>query len=201
VIARRASSLMLLLVLVLGLGSVPGAHAEGSASEKIARKALIVLRVLAYDRALASRAPGNEITVLIVNAPTAAGRADRDRWLSGFALIPNVKAGGRRVRAQSVELEAATTLDATIAKLRPALVIVGSGLAQDVPALQGITRKRRVLSFSMSERDVRAGLAVGLAETEDGDEIVINLEGARAEGAKFSAGLLELARLVDETRP
>jgi lysophospholipid acyltransferase (LPLAT)-like uncharacterized protein len=53
----------------------------------------------------------------------------------------------------------------------------------------------------MSERDVRAGLAVGLAETEDGDEIVINLEGARAEGAKFSAGLLELARLVDETRP
>ena len=199
--ARRVSSLVVVLALVLGLGWPRVAYAEQSESEKIARKVLIVLRVLAYDRSLATRAPGNEITVLIVNAPNAAGRADRDRWLSGFALIPNVKAGGRRVRAQTVELDSVTNLDASIAKLRPALVIVGSGLAQNVAAVQRVTRQRKVLSFSMSERDVRAGLAVGLAATEDGDEIVINLEGARAEGAKFSAGLLELARLVDESKP
>jgi hypothetical protein len=201
VIARRASLLAIVLAIVIGLGGPRAASAEPSASEQIARKALIVLRVLAYDRALATRAPGTEVTVLIVNAPTAAGRADRDRWLSGFALIPNVKAGGRRVRAQVVELDTVTTLDAAIAKLRPALIIVGAGLGNDIAAVQRVTRQRRVLSFSMSERDVRAGLAVGLTATDDGDEIVINLEGARAEGAKFSAGLLELARLVDETRP
>ena len=200
-IARGASLLALVIALVLALGGPRSAHAEPSASEEIARKALIVLRVLAYDRALATRAPGTEVTVLIVNAPTAAGRADRDRWLSGFALIPNVKAGGRRVRAQTVELDTTATLDAAAARLRPALIIVGAGLGNDIAAIQRVTRQRRVLSFSMSERDVRAGLAVGLAATEDGDEIVINLEGARAEGAKFSAGLLELARLVDETKP
>jgi hypothetical protein len=58
-----------------------------------------------------------------------------------------------------------------------------------------------VLSFSMREADVRAGVAVGLVVSEDGNEIVINREAARAEGAKLGAGLLQLARLVDGGAP
>jgi hypothetical protein len=37
--------------------------------------------------------------------------------------------------------------------------------------------------------------------SEDGNEIVINREAARAEGAKLGAGLLQLARLVDGGAP
>jgi hypothetical protein len=43
---------------------------------------------------------------------------------------------------------------------------------------------------------VDEGIAIGLDLKAERPEIVVNLEGARAEGADFTAQLLKLARLV-----
>jgi hypothetical protein len=107
-----------------------------------------------------------------------------------------VKAGGRLIRTSALEVTSESAFDLAIAQQRPALVLV-AGTA-DIAMVRRVTRRRQALSFSMREGDVRAGVAFGLVVSEDGNEIVVNLVAARAEGAKLGAGLLQLARLVDE---
>jgi hypothetical protein len=179
----------------------PAAAAPSADAEVMARHVLIALRVLAYDRALSTRVATTDVVVMIVSAPTKASHDDRDRWLSGFALLPNVKTGGKRVRATAVDLTTEKAFDEAIAKGRPALLIVGPGLEKDLATIRRITRKYSVLSFSPREAEVRKGIAFGTAEEGDDKRVVVNVDAARAEGVKFAAGLLQLARLVEESQP
>lgn len=188
-----------ILVVLLALVVPRGAHAEpDTATEARARQVLIVLRVLAYDRALATRAPGHRLSVLILHDSSKTSQSEAALWLAGFALVPNVKVGGRQIRPVSVEVSSEQALDAALALHRPALVI--SAGVSDVAMVRRVTRKHQAMSFSPREADIRTGFAFGIVQTEDGNEIVINLEAARAEGAKLGAGLLQLARLVEAPR-
>jgi hypothetical protein len=190
-------ALALVIALMMGLVVPRTAHADTDAEAR-ARQVLIVLRVLAYDRELAKRAPGERVGVVIVHDGTKAGRAEAARWMAGFRLIPNVKAGGRLIAVSELESTKEASFDLAIAQQRPGLVIVAN--SSDIAMLQRVTRRRQVLSFSMREADVRAGIAYGLVVSEDGNEIVVNLDAARREGAKLGAGLLQLARLVEAPR-
>jgi len=175
---------------------------DGDDDETLAgRRALIVLRILAYDKALATRAPGDEVIVFIVAGPGAASRAERDRWLAGFALLPKVKAGGRPVRAMPVDYRDVAGFDALAAFHHPAAMIVSEGLGFAAPALRRVARARHVVAVSTRETEVRDGFAIGLIAGDSRDEIVVNLEAAREQGARFGAGLLQLARLVGAGQP
>jgi hypothetical protein len=185
-----------LVALALGLG-VARADEGDDEQTAAARRAVIVLRILAYDRALATRSPGSEAVVFVVAGPDKRGRAERDLWLAGFALLPRVKVGGRPVRAVAIDYEDAAKLDALAARQHPAAMIVTDGLGGAASALRGVASARQVLAVSLREAEVRDGYAIGLIAGEKRDEIAINLEAARGEGARFGAGLLQLARIVD----
>lgn len=188
----KACILMILIALVVPRTARADAD---DATEARARQVLIVLRVLAYDRALATRAPGDRVGVMIVHDSSNTGRADAAMWRAAFGLLPKVKVGGRHIRAITTELASEASLDTLIAQQRPALVII-AGVA-DVAKIRRVTRKHSAMSFSAKEADVRAGVAFGIVPTEDGHDILVNREGALAEGAKLGAGLLQLARLVE----
>ena len=183
------------LAIVLGLAGVVRAESD---DEVAARHLLIALRVLAYDRALADRVTGSDIVVVVIHADTDAGRADRDRWLAGFALVPNVKVSGKPVRAMAIALD--DKLDANLAASHPALAIVSAGIT-DIKAIRRATRAHHVLSFSLRDSDARDGLSVAYRERDDGNELLVNLDASRAEGVRFAAGLLQSAHLVEEGKP
>lgn len=189
------------VILVLALWSARVAHADVSEQDakQAGRRALVVLRVLAYDKALAARSKEPEVVVLLV-AKGSAGRVERERWRAGFALLPSVRVGGRPVRVIDADY-AEGTFDKLVAAQHPAVVIVMSDVADDPSGVIRVTRAHHALTFSPSERAVRAGLAVALVPAAERDEIFINLDAARAEGARFGAGLLQLVTLVDESEP
>ena len=166
-----------------------------------ARQVLIALRVLAYDKALAERTSGGVVTIVVVSSGRAASREERARWLAGFALLPHVKVGGRSVRVVALDLGSEAALDAQLAKHGPALMIVASDLGAATDGLRKLARARKIITLSRREDAVRGGLAIGLISGHERDEIVINLEASRAQGARFGAGLLQLARLVEEGSP
>ena len=183
-----------IIVLLLAVAAPRMAHAD-DATEARAREALIVLRVLAYDRALATRAPGERVGVMIVHDSSKESRIDAALWSAAFNLLPNVKVGGRHLRVFTFAVTADQAFEMSLAQQHPALVIMAG--VSDVARLARATRKHRAMSFSSREADVRAGLAFGIVRTEDGHEIVVNREAALSEGAKLGAGLLQLARLVE----
>ncbi len=66
--------------------------------------------------------------------------------------------------------------------------------------LAALTRSHDVLSITTREADVVKGLALGVVPGKTRDEIVVNVRAAAAEGVKFDAGLLQLARTVEGPR-
>jgi hypothetical protein len=187
------------LLVLLCLLATTTAHAEPTEGEAkaSARQVLITLRILAYDKALAERHPGDAVTIAIVSGSSAAGRAERERWQAGFALVPKVKVGGRMVRVIAFDYGSRAAFDAALAKHAPAAVIVAHDL-EAFADIRKVTRARHTLSIA-GHRALRAGLSVAVVPREERDEILINLEASRAEGVRFAAGLLQLAKIIEDS--
>ncbi|GEM_PF-1997658 len=193
-IARIAA---LALCLAVGLAHAAPSDAEAKAA---GRQILIALRILSYDKQLAERSPGTAITIALVSSPTTDGRALRQRYEAGFALMPKAKVGGRALRLVSFDAGNDKAITAALTAKAPSVVIVVDDLGNRLAALKTAARARRVLTISLREADVTKGLSVGIVAGREREQIVINVEASRAEGVKFGAGLLQLARLVEAKR-
>jgi hypothetical protein len=179
-------------VLMVGLGHAASADAADD------RRALVMLRVLAYDNHLAERA-GDEVRIVIVYPPGDAGAAERARWVAAFASARKLKLDGRPVVVTAHRFESASALGKALHDLHAVALLACDGLARAIAVgdLAAVTRANKVLSFSTREREVVKGLAVGVVPGSSRDEIVVNVRAAAAEGVKFDAGLLQLARSVE----
>jgi YfiR/HmsC-like len=161
------------------------------------RRALVMLRVLAYDKQLTQRS-GNDLRVIVVYPSGDAGAAERERWMAAFGKVRKVKVDGRSVVVAAHQFESGVALDKVLDTLHPAALVACDGLLKQIAGakLASLTRSRKVMSFSTREADVVSGLSVGVVAGKSRDEIVVNLGAATAEGVKFDAGLLQLARSI-----
>jgi hypothetical protein len=175
-----------------------GRGASASADGTDDRRALVMLRALAYDNHLDHRT-GDEVRIVIVYPVGDDGVAEGRRWTQAFAHVRKLTVDGRPVIVTAHKFETAKLLGRTLRDLHAAALVScdGLGKAIPVPELAAITRAHSVLSFSTRESDVVKGLAVGIVPGNPRDEIVVNVEAAAAEGVKFDAGLLQLARKVE----
>lgn len=193
--STRILSIIAALCVIAGVAYAAPSEAEAKAA---GRQGLIALRILSYDKQLAERSPGAAVTIAIVSSPTTEGRALRERYEAGFAMMTKVKVGGRTIRTVSMDAANEKAMSAALASKAPSAIIVVDDVGDKLPALINAARARHVLTMSLREADVSRGVSVGVIPARERDQIVINLEASRAEGVRFGAGLLQLARLVDE---
>lgn len=193
--ARPRTSVLVAAVLVALLTS----PARGDAIDD--RRALVVLRVLAYDLHLEHRT-GDEVRILVAYPPGDAGAAERTRWTTAFAAARKLKVAGRAVVVSSYPVDSVEGFEHTVGELHATAVVVCDGIARTlgIAQLAAVTRAHAVLSFTTRESEVAKGLAVGIVPGKTHDEIVVNPGAAAAEGVKFDAGLLEVAHTT-EARP
>lgn len=186
---------MLVAVLAFGLAT-PTAGAEASDD----RRALVMLRVLAYDKHLGDRIGGDGVAIVIACPGTEAGNTERSRWTAAFDSVSQLKVAGRSVSVIAHRFEDARKLDRALETAHAAALVVCDGVTRTIQVgeLAAVTRARKVLSFSTHEAEVTRGLAVGVVPGAKRDEIVVNLAAVTAEGVKFDAGLLQLARTVED---
>ena len=171
------------------------ARALGDATDE--RRALVMLRALAYDKNLPQRA-GDEVRIAVGYA-TGDERA-AEKWIAAFAKVKKLKVDGRAIVVVLVRLDSGDALGKTMAAMRPAALVVCEGATRKISVAQlaKVTRAHKVLSFTTREPEVVGGLAVGVVPGKSRDEIVINARAVAAEGVRFDAGLLALARAVKE---
>jgi hypothetical protein len=194
-VSARIAAIAAVLCVLGRLAYAGPSEAEAKAA---GRQALIALRILAYDKQLAERSPGAQVTIALVSSATSEGREARTRFEAGFALMPKVKVGGRAIRIVSFDAANDKTMNAAFAAKAPSVVLAVDDLGDKTRAVITAARARHVMTISLREIDVSLGFSVGLVAARERDQIVINLEASRAEGVRFGAGLLQLARLVDE---
>jgi hypothetical protein len=191
---RRAS---VFVAILLAVGLVRPVRADATDD----RRALVMLRVLAYDNHLRERI-GDEVRIVIVYPPGDGGAAESARWTAAFANVRKLKVDGRPVVVALHRFETAKLLDRALADQRTAAVLACSGLVKaiGIADLTALTRAHKALSFSTREAEVVSGIAIGVVPGAERDELVVNLPAATAEGVKFDAGLLQLARTVETPR-
>jgi len=160
-------------------------------------QALLLLRVLVYDRNLKGRA-GDAVRVAVVyRAGNAASEAERDALMAAYQEVAReVVAQGLPVKVEAVAWRDAADFAARLGERRFAAVHAGRGLAAVAEELSRAARKSQSLTFAPAREMVSSGLAVGLVFRGERAGLVVNLGAARAEGAELDPALLQLAEVL-----
>jgi hypothetical protein len=177
-----------------GAEPVPAAQALPASHQ-----ALLLFRVLAYDRNLRARA-GEELTLAVLFRQEDAGSLrERDAIVQALReAARSFSVSGLHVRVQEVPWRGPQDLDARLAELRAAALYAGESLAADAPQISLIARARSALSFTPSRAMVESGLALGLVHRGTRAGVVVNLPAAHAEGAELESTFLAV---VEVARP
>jgi hypothetical protein len=107
-----------------------------------------------------------------------------------------VQAANTNVRFEAVEVGTPELLRQAMADTGADVVYVAPLRAVDVAEIARISRRRRIRTITGVPEYVDAGIAVGIGIRQNRPLIIVNLQGARAEGCDFEAQLLRLARIV-----
>lgn len=169
--------------------------APAAASVAHTQQALLMLRVLAYDRNLPARA-GSGVSVMILFVQgNAASESVRE------SMASTLTAAGEKVTVSGLRLEVGVKAFEGAADLAKALAGVDAvylcpGLDGAAREIARVTRARGVLSFGGGDAAVRAGIGVGFVLRDDKPAIVVNLPATRDEGADLDAALLRVAEVL-----
>ncbi|HYV49419.1 MAG TPA: YfiR family protein [Myxococcaceae bacterium] len=177
----------------LALLAAPAALAD--AEVPMAQQAVLILKILKFDRSLQARA-GDIATIAILYADN-----DPESEAVRVELQGALEAAAHTVTfplpIKVVHLPySASKIDAELADAKPTAAYVAPGLASQVATLIKATRKSTTLTFTGDEALVRAGLAVGLVARGDRPTLLVNLPAAKAEGADLSSDLLRLSQVI-----
>ncbi len=179
--------------------AAPGQPAVGGPDESPIEpelQAQLLLKVLSFDRALATRAGSELIVGVVIQRRYRPSLEAGEDMLAAFASVANRGFLDMRVRAIAVELGPKTDLEAELARLEVDVLYVTPVRALPGVTIAAVTRALRISSLTAVPQLVSDGLAVGLGVRDDRPEILVNLEAASAEGIDFSAQLLRMARIV-----
>ncbi len=179
-----------LVALACGLG----AGSAGADSVPAAKLGVIVLRVLAYDHTLASRAGAAVVVAVVEGADDDAKTCAADMTAAITKLAAELTVSKLPVKVARVAMADGKGLTTALTRLH-AVAAYACVPAAQAAVLARATRAAQALSFTV-DHDAVASLAIGLVRAADKIEIQVNLVAARAEGAQLSAPLLRIAKVV-----
>ncbi|MCM2333941.1 MAG: YfiR family protein [Anaeromyxobacteraceae bacterium] len=183
----------LLAALLLSL-TVASAAGAGDVSPR--QRALLLLRVLVYDRALPRRA-GGEVRVAVVYRPSADD-AERAAVVAAIEeLAASVKVAGLPVRGLALPYEGSGHLAAELARFRPVALYACRGLGESASEVAAEARRVGALAVTGDRRLVgEGGFALALVDRGDRAGLVLDPEAAAAAGVDFDSALLSVAEIV-----
>jgi len=162
-------------------------------------QALLLLRVLAYDRNLKARA-GTAVTVAVVYRPGDRHSEDRRTALvAAFEEVSrDVVVAGLPVKVEAVGYRDAADLEARLEAGHATLAYVDPALVRAAPDIAQAAARHGVLSADGSRAMVEAGLAVGVVAQGGKASLLVNLRAARQGGADLDAALLAVSEMVHD---
>jgi hypothetical protein len=189
-VRRRLSRALAALAALCALAGPREAVAEVPAE----KQAIIILRILAYDHALADRA-GAAVKLAVVHGESAAALACASRMRKALdGLVNRVVVTGKRLEVQTMSAIGVTGHALTERGI--AVLYMCGGAEIHVPAVVKAARSARVLTFTDQPQYLAHGLSIALSDDRARVGILVNLVAARAEGARLAGQLLRLSKVV-----
>lgn len=187
---HSAISLLLFGATVLAVGPV-SAQGDGRANQQ--EVASLLLRAMAYDRALKTRGSGPiRLTVLhgVEEGERAHSLADAFR-----AAAPRGIAD-RALEVDVLPFGGLKDLVGRVDRGEIGALFVTEGLEKQLSTILQVSRNRRIPTLTDHPGIVARGVSLGVYLEESQPKLMINLRATRAEGMDLSASVLQLARIV-----
>ena len=160
-------------------------------------QSLLVLRVLAYDRNLKTRAKDTVTIVVAYKAGSSASEEARGGIVKALEeLASKATVGGLPVRVMAVPSSDPASFESKLVAAHASALYVCPSLADSISAISAITRRRSIVTLAGTETYVKAGLSIGLAMRNSKATVVVNLTAAHAEGADLDAALLHVSEII-----
>ncbi|HDM90245.1 MAG TPA: YfiR family protein [candidate division WOR-3 bacterium] len=157
----------------------------------------IFIKILAFDRSLRKKA-GDEILIgVLYQHKYMRSSLAKDEIISELKKLGHLRVQGLPVRYTVIDFIDGRSLEREIDAKGIDVLYVTPLRAVDPGEIRAVTRKKKVLTFSVIPEYVEAGLSVGLSVRGEKPRIVVNLRAAEAEGAAFSSRLLRLAQTIE----
>ena len=155
----------------------------------------LFLRILRYERNLESRAVDDLVIGVLYQERFRESLNTKDSFLRSLRDARR-DLGGIDLRHVAIDLEQEDDLRSALEREQIDVLYVTALRAVPMATVTEATRAHRTLTLSGVPAYVRQGLAVGIAERRSRPSILINLEAANAENARFSAQLLNVAQVI-----
>lgn len=168
-----------------------------TAAQDAARNAALILRVLAYDRNLPTRAPERVTILMVYKSGDSRSEATCNSMSRAIgAMGRRITVANRTVRAVSHAYTNGDGLSSATQSNGAAAVYICPGLDGQVADISRVARAGRFLTMTGETESVRRGLSVGFVEDGSRVKLLVNLRAARAEGARLDAAVLRLAEVI-----
>lgn len=154
----------------------------------------ILIRALAYDRDLRKRAGDSVMLAVLYNPASGSSVSEANSALTAFKALESLTVQGLRFRA--VRLPYGPDLSAKLAEDGIDAVFIVEGLSSELSALTEVTRRRKVVTLTTEEADIRRGAAIGVVLASGKPTLMVNLPASSAEGAQLSSDLLRIAKVI-----
>jgi hypothetical protein len=157
------------------------------------RVALVLARVLAYDRNLTARA-GTDVSVMVLHTADEGAAACGATMTTAFRDLGTARIQGLPILVSDHLFVDNADLERAVESGADA-VFVCDGI--DIAAIGPILKANQVLGLGPSRRAVADGLAVGVAIDAGGTaRISVNLGVSKGSGADLSSDLLAISEVI-----
>jgi hypothetical protein len=184
--------LVVALLWALGICSVDAVAVEPA----VAQEAMILMKVLGYDRRLEPSARPVVVMVLDGHGTPTERRACAAFGEALELAATQISIRGRRVDVRRHDWVDGATFGQALLQEPTNLVLVCDALRGEAGAIAAVSHGARVLTACLRRDLVDESLAVAIVRNTTRVEIVVNLPAAEASGSSFGSDLLQLATVV-----
>ena len=183
------------LASLLGLTAARTAVAQQGMLVPVPSQAMLVERILTFDRALEAQAD-TAFVIAVLYQPAYSASRDVRSELESYAATSRATAWGRPVRWRFIGVEGTARVRAELQAVSADAVYLAPMRAIDVRQLTAEAASLHLVSYSGLPDHLRQGAAVAFGVRASRPRILINLATARRAGADFTSQLLQLADLT-----
>lgn len=176
---------------IVAMGVADSALGAGVSANQ---QALLLLKIVAYDRNLSARAPGGaRVMVVYKDGDLASKTSCADIETALKAAAGTFSVGGGAVSVTNLAYNADWAASARA--VDPTAIFLCSSLDGDIAAITAVSREIQALTATSTEPYLGSGAAVGVVPRAEKIAIIVNLPAAKAEGVDLSATLLQIAEV------
>lgn len=157
-------------------------------------QAELLAKVASYDGRFAARAHGRALVLIVV--ASGVGESERFGAQIRAELGKQRLMGGVEHMEDIISYASPAELARVCRERSPAILYLGPGLSEAVPAIAEALAGLDVLSVSALPNDVALGMVMGFEVVSGKPKLLVHLPQARRQNVAFKPELLRLARVI-----